>query len=653
MKIYIFLVMIFLETFLMSPASAGSLSCNLGPKIVSPQLELLDREASQLIGKAGERSAIWKLYDAAIRLKSPYYELLAAYYYVHYYRWNHQADSLQIWLHRLDSLSQQGTCNILSIEGRRMLVELYCISGNSNKAWEETKAMDKLLVQPDCSAGNVTVRSTLALVYLAINQEDEAEQILQEVISGPEEERNAYYCQAASLMLARMALGRREPDVAYTYLERVRHALIELKNEETGFGQLRYYDIRMHYYVYFSQYCLQRNNLQDARLTLEKLQEEVLPSGYIGGQILRYCTSACFYTVTGQVEQALSAWDKGIELLGPNSGYSVVLYRRKADLLDKCGRHKEAYENYLTLTQLQDSIGQHLYIQQINQFKAEYQAGQNRIQNEMLSDKSRSLYILIGILLFVALLLIVFIYVNKRLKKVLYSSMQKAERSDRLKSAFLANMNHEIRTPLNAIAGFSQLLVEETDQATSEQYIDIIKGNNGLLMELLNDVLDISRIESDTITFTYSKVYLPQLINELYEVAKLQALWAVNVLKDSTPDLYIYTDRNRLVQILSNLISNAIKHTSEGSISIGYEPCDSDMIRFYVTDTGKGIPEELKNKIFARFVQAVEAHSKGVGLGLALCKGFVEHLGGEIGVESEEGKGSTFWFTLPSRLPDN
>ena len=214
-------------------------------------------------------------------------------------------------------------------------------------------------------------------------------------------------------------------------------------------------------------------------------------------------------------------------------------------------------------------------------------------------------------------------------------------------------MIHEIRTPLNAIAGFSQLLVEEENPEVCKQYIRIIKENNELLLNLLNDVLDISRIESDTISFTYSKVFLPDIVNGLYETAKLQIQPSVALLKDPVPDIFIDTDRHRLVQILSNLLSNAIKHTSKGEIRIGYNWDGTEKIRFFVADTGKGIPEEMQQKIFARFVQAVENHSKGVGLGLALCKGFVDHLGGEIGLESVEGKGSTFWFTLPCRMPDN
>lgn len=327
--------------------------------------------------------------------------------------------------------------------------------------------------------------------------------------------------------------------------------------------------------------------------------------------------------------------------------------REKADKLMKMQDYVGAYNLYLQLFDLQDSIQQDAYVHQISGFKAENEARQIQTENEQLYLKSHELYVMIlGLVLF-CILLFILIQINRRLKKQLIKAKYKAERSDHLKSAFLANMNHEIRTPLNAIAGFSQLLVEETDPEISAQYIQIINENNELLLNLLNDVLDISKIESGTISFSYSKVYLPDVINGLYETAKLQIQPSVTLKKGTTLNLSIYTDRHRLVQILSNLLSNAIKHTEVGEIRIGYGWSGKDKVRFYVSDTGKGIPEEMQQKIFARFVQAVENHSKGVGLGLALCKGFVEHLGGEIGLESVEGKGSTFWFTLPCRMSDN
>ena len=320
---------------------------------------------------------------------------------------------------------------------------------------------------------------------------------------------------------------------------------------------------------------------------------------------------------------------------------------------EESGDYKGAFDSYLHLADTRDSLEEVFYVQQIDRLRAENEARQMAEENEQLHLKSDFLYLFISCLLFCCLLLFVMIQVNRRMRKKLAEARDKAERSKQLKSAFLANMSHEIRTPLNAIAGFSQLLADETDPEVCEQYISIIRNNNVLLLDLLNDVVDISRIESDTISFSYLKVYVPDLVDGLCKVYALQVAPSVKLVMEPIPDLHMFTDRNRLTQILSNLLSNAVKHTSEGEIRVGCALSGSEQIRFFVSDTGEGIPHEIQGKIFARFIQAVANKSKGVGLGLALCKGFVEHMGGQIGVESEPGKGSVFWFTLPLRMPDD
>lgn len=620
------------------------------PDLVVRQLEMLDDEVYKSMGTSGELSAIRKLNETAANLKHPYYETLSSYYFAHYYRWNHNLDSLEIWVRRLDVLTQD---DILKYEGWNMLVKGYCIDGYLDKAWDEITKMNKKFASMPCLSTDRIVRNSLATVYFTLQYENEAEQMLQYVISEPENEYDRLSCQTAFLMLARLALARHQLDRANYFLNKVQNNLACLEKESKSYSRFKYHDLKWYYKIYFIRYCLEKQDVRTAKEMLEEMRREITPAGYTGTRLLFYSALADYYVVTGQIEQALQIWDKEIGLLGTNSGYSTAIYKRMADLQKKHGSYKVAYDTYLKLIQLRDSVEQNYNIRKINQIKTEYQAEQNKLQNKLLFSKSRSLYYLIAILSFFVILLVILISVNRRLKRVLSKLRQKAERSDRLKSMFLANMNHEIRTPLNAVAGFSQLLVEETDPGMCEQYIHIIKSNNDLLLNLLNDILDISRIESDMITFTFSNVYLPQVISELAETARLQVSHSVNVLEDVASELYIYTDKNRLIQILSNLISNAIKHTTEGSISIGYESTGSDTVRFYVQDTGKGIPEELQKEIFSRFMQAMEGRSEGVGLGLALCKGFVEHLGGRIGVESEIGKGSTFWFTLPTRLEDN
>lgn len=230
---------------------------------------------------------------------------------------------------------------------------------------------------------------------------------------------------------------------------------------------------------------------------------------------------------------------------------------------------------------------------------------------------------------------------------------EKAEEADMLKSTFLANMTHEIRTPLNAIVGFSDLLGVEEDSELRQNYISLIKMNNDLLLSIVNDVLDISRIESDMMTFTYMDVYLPSFMKDLYNSIQLRRPEGVEMTLDACSDIIFNIDRNRLWQICMNLLTNAVKHTKKGRIWFGYTlEAEEKMIKFYVSDTGCGIPKDELDNIFARFVQLSD-FEQGVGLGLAICKGLVLKMGGNISVISEEGFGSTFIFTLPMKRPNS
>ena len=230
---------------------------------------------------------------------------------------------------------------------------------------------------------------------------------------------------------------------------------------------------------------------------------------------------------------------------------------------------------------------------------------------------------------------------------------EKAEEADMLKSTFLANMTHEIRTPLNAIVGFSDLLGVEEDLELRQNYISLIKMNNDLLLSIVNDVLDISRIESDMMTFTYMDVYLPSFMKDIYNSIQLRRPEGVEMTLDACPDIIFNIDRNRLWQICMNLLTNAVKHTKKGRIWFGYTlEAEEKMIKFYVSDTGCGIPKDELDNIFARFVQLSD-FEQGVGLGLAICKGLVLKMGGNISVMSKEGFGSTFIFTLPMKRPNS
>lgn len=234
-----------------------------------------------------------------------------------------------------------------------------------------------------------------------------------------------------------------------------------------------------------------------------------------------------------------------------------------------------------------------------------------------------------------------------KIQRELVEAKEKAEESNRLKSAFLANMSHEIRTPLNAIVGFSSILSSTDDETEKEKYIRIIEDNNDLLLQLINDILDLSKIEAGVMNFSYANVDLNTLMNGIKESTQNRTQEGVKIIFENyIADCYVYTEQTRLSQIVSNLLNNATKFTSNGDIRFGYKLNEEDELYFYVSDTGIGISSDQLENIFGRFVK-LNSFVQGTGLGLSLCQTIVQNMGGKIGVESEEGKGTTFWFTIP------
>ena len=237
---------------------------------------------------------------------------------------------------------------------------------------------------------------------------------------------------------------------------------------------------------------------------------------------------------------------------------------------------------------------------------------------------------------------------QKTIEEELRVAKEKAENLDRLKSAFLANMSHEIRTPLNAIVGFASLLVESDDKKERQDYVDIMQENTELLLQLISDILDLSKIEAGTLDFTMDHLDIKSFSEDIMRNYDIKEDKPVPVLlAPDLPEYYIYTDKKRLMQVITNFINNALKFTNEGQIMLEYRhKAESNEIEFAVTDTGMGIAPDKVDQVFDRFVK-LNSFSKGTGLGLSICRSIIEHLGGTIGAESEMGVGSRFWFTHP------
>lgn len=256
-----------------------------------------------------------------------------------------------------------------------------------------------------------------------------------------------------------------------------------------------------------------------------------------------------------------------------------------------------------------------------------------------------------GSLIFLILMITAISYYIRILRKAysrLSEAVEKAEQANQLKSAFLANMSHEIRTPLNAIVGFSNMLPEVEDRSEMREYADIIETNTDLLLQLINDILDVSKIEAGTFDFCPSLIDVNQTMEEIEQSMQLRLKNddVTFTFIERLPECTLYIDKNRLMQLLSNFAINAIKFTEVGKIQMGYRILNDKTIYFYVSDTGCGMSKEQCEHVFERFVK-YNPFIQGTGLGLSICKMIVDRLNGQIGVESEEGKGSTFWFTLP------
>ena len=244
---------------------------------------------------------------------------------------------------------------------------------------------------------------------------------------------------------------------------------------------------------------------------------------------------------------------------------------------------------------------------------------------------------------------------RKKMEDELLSAKDRAEESNRLKSAFLANMSHEIRTPLNAIVGFSSLLAHGDSDLTKDDIIEftsLIEKNSQLLMVLISDILDLSKIESNTMEFNFCNISLHQVLNEIGSAQRMNMKKGVELLLDLPgQEITIATDPTRLSQVINNLVNNAIKFTSEGNICIGYRPATSNRVKIFVEDTGTGMAKEVIEHIFDRFYKG-DAFKQGTGLGLAICRTIAERFKGKIEVASTPGKGTRFTIILPLKVEE-
>lgn len=580
--------------------------------------------------------------------------LMARYYYIQ------NGDSMRYFIQKAEPL----------LIGLNRLEELFRLKGWSLYAYEREGLRDKIIPEANkmkeealrlnYPEGVEMAGQALANYYINSGLIDDGIRLYEEVFQQMEA-RDAPLVKRIYIIRQLENNSNVSPEKRYYYLGKLNEYILYCEENEirqlssdTSLDYLRYLYQRSYALAYIDE-----NNPEKAFRHLkaaDKIMREAHMEALEETTLMQLWLS--YYTLLKDPYHGLPLADSLIQYYKERNRYTGIInvVGVKGDLLYKVGRGMEAATLYRELTLLKDSIMREQYYQQLAKLRTRYDIDKMELKNkemELEAIRTRNqLWIMSGgiVLLIVFCGLLFYIaYSRHKYGLQLKAAKEKAEEADRLKSAFLANMNHEIRTPLNAIVGFSQVLVEEEDKQTRQELAEIIQNNNELLQRLIIDVLDISKIESNSMSLRYASQNVPSLMKEIYNIILLKMPPEVTLLLDDCPPLVMETDRSRLTQILTNLLNNAIKHTNAGHIRFGYTLQDSQVC-FFVEDTGEGIPHDQLERIFSRFVQ-LSSWSKGVGLGLAISRGLTEKMGGRIDVESVVGKGSVFRVTLPVKRP--
>lgn len=598
-----------------------------------------------------------RLLEEARRQKDSYQEANAMFCYVRYY-YSKNPDSLYFWMQKALPLFLEQNRLVKYFRMKAWYIYVLTRSKKNEEALKYVSALKEEAVTLKFPEGMEMANQALADFYLSNNLEEEGVALYEEVINSMEM-RNAPLIKRVNIIRQLMNKSTNlEKKMKYThrleeYIKICKEKGIEWLDNETPLYYLEYV-VHRHYAILY----IAEDKLPEALKHLKKAEEYIREHEMYSYSSELQTIYGAYYKQSKQYNRALAVYDSLLPVWRERrtmQGYLEML-QDKADVLFESGRDRAASLAYKEYAFLNDSLSQVRFYQELAEMKTQHEVDKLELKNRQMDlevAQAHSHLLQMGggaaFLLILCCLLGYISYSRHRYGQQLKLAKEKAEEADRMKSAFLANMNHEIRTPLNAIVGFSQVLVDEDDLETRQEYADIIQSNNELLQRLITDVLDISKIESNTMTLSCADHNLSVLMKEIYNVIQLRMPENVKLELNECPPQLFYTDRNRLTQILTNLLTNAIKHTEKGFIRFGYEVTETDVI-FSVEDSGEGIPENKLEQIFSRFVQ-LNDWSKGVGLGLAICKGLITQMGGTISVSSVFGEGSVFTVVLPLKKP--
>lgn len=545
---------------------------------------------------------------------------------------------------RIEDLFRVKGWNIYTMTSRREDGEVF-------REVNALKALSKELNFPD---GADIANQALADFYIETGFMSEGIALYEEVLHGMEERdvslvKRIYIIRQILNKGGSAGIRKRYLEKLKTYIDYCDEMGIEDLSKEMSVPYLKYI-----YHRSYAAYGMQTNDVKLAHSHLMATKRCVEEAGLVR-EALTVLNMELDYSIFVQdYDKALILVDSLLSTVESQKKNTQVLrmLARKADILLQKGEGIKSAKTYQVYTYLKDSLMNAEFYAELAKLRNQHDVDKLELQNKQMeleaANTHSQLLLLWGGLAILALACCSLGYVSfsrHRYGKQLKIAKERAEEADHLKSAFLANMNHEIRTPLNAIVGFSQVIADEEDAGIRHELSNIIQNNNELLQRLIEDVLDISKIESNALAFVFGDEELKTLMKDIYSVIQLRMPDNVELRLDDCPPFTLHTDRNRLTQVLTNLLTNAIKHTKKGYICFGYNVTDEE-VRFYVTDTGEGIPEDQLGMVFDRFVKLTE-WTTGVGLGLAISKALVTKLGGRMEVTSKYGEGSTFSVIFP------
>jgi len=622
---------------------------------VSERLDYLDKAMYENVSSYDRLIYAHLLYEESLQQQNESAEADAVFMMAkHFYSINN--DSMRYWIKKAEPLYRkigryEDLCRMkgwdiyaLNAEGKREEVL---------RAIEDLKTLSRELPFPE---GVEMADMALANFYFSNKMPKEAEETYLDVLRRMEE-RNAPVIKKYNVI---RHLFNGMPDIPsrLTYLRKAEDILRDCK--EQGITHL---DTESP--VVDLEYVLHRNYTRDYLDSNVRNAEEAWKHLQMATQIAEENNISRsrreleihyqnYYILTGDYDKALVYASSREEYLRERNrlpDLSAEL-RQKALILSELGRPHDAFATMQEVISLQDTINSNDFHKVLAELRTKHEVEKLEIESQQVEVKAQQgrlrlsfLYICGLFLLIVLLVLAYMVYVNNKKEKKIKAAKEKAEEIDNLKTTFLSHINNEIRNPLNAIVGFSDILIDEEDQDTRQQYAKIVEENNELLQQLIADVLDISKIESNSMTLFLSDQDIPVILNDIYDEMKPLVSEDVDFVLDTCPALEMRADKNRLTQIIVNLLRNAIKFTEQGSIHFGYT-VENEQVRFYVKDTGIGIPEDQQQIIFDRFAR-MALEKRKTGLGLAIAKGLIVLMGGEIGVESAPDKGATFFFTIP------